>query len=65
MRDIVEAMVKDTEDIWVKDTEEVAKDALIAKKTHTTVEAVAVVVDMDITLITGLSTPMTRIIIPT
>ena len=56
--------VKATEAIWVKAMEEVAKDALIAKKPHTTVEA-AVAEDMDITPISGLSTPMTRIIIPT
>ena len=57
--------VKATEAIWVKAMEEVAKDALISKKPHTTVEAAAVAEDMDITPITGLSTPMTRIIIPT
>jgi hypothetical protein len=54
----------DMEAIWVKATEEVATDAIIAKKPHTTVEAAAEVV-MDITHITGLSAPMTRIIIPT
>jgi len=48
----------------MEDMAEVAKDATIAKKQHTTMEEVAEV-DMDITRITGLSAPMTRIIIPT